>query len=201
MKQLAWSAKQNLQSIAGRIVPALVLVLTLSAYADEPENTPTTPDTSAAPQATPPPAPVEAEIAPNFTLPNAQAGLTRIKWPREKAVFLTFGEQASQTAIQAWSKRMKDTYGARMEFVGVAWLARVPKEMHLAAETIIKAQYPDVLIDKSGSCADRYQCKPGEVNAFVIAPDGTILKRIHEPITEERFAEVQELLEPFTKKE
>lgn len=126
--------------------------------------------------------------------------MTRIKWPREKAVFLTFGEQASQTATQAWSGKMKEHYAETMEFVGIAWLARIPKEMHVAAETIIKASYPDVLMDKSGSCAERYQCKPGIVNAFLIAPDGTILKRIHEPMTDENFAEVEKLVAPHIKK-
>lgn len=204
MKRVAWSGKREVRTIADRLALVLVFVLAPSAFADEPENAVTPPASADAPaaQATAPQAAAAPEdIAPNFTLPNAQAGLTRVKWPREKAVFLTFGEQASQTAIQAWSKRLKDTYNDRMEFVGVAWLARVPKEMHGAAETIIKATYPDVLMDKTGSCADRYKCKPGEVNAFVIAPDGSILKRIHEPITEERFAEVQNLIEPFTKKE
>lgn len=200
MSNGAQSGKREARFVANRFALVLTLALAPLAFADEPETAESAP---AAPQnATPAaPAPAEAEIAPNFTLPNAQAGLTRMKWPREKPVFLTFGEQASQTAIQAWSKRMKDTYGDRMEFVGVAWLARVPKEMHGAAETLIKATYPEVLMDKSGSCADRYKCKPGEVNAFVIAPDGTILKRIHEPMTDERFAEVQKLVEPFTKSE
>ncbi len=125
--------------------------------------------------------------------------MTRVKWPREKAVFLTFGEQASQAAIQAWSSRMKTHFGERMEFVGIAWLEFVPAELHSAASAVIKASHPDVLMDKSGSCAKRYNCRKGEVNAFVIAPDGAILKRIHEPMTEERFAEVTKLLEPFTK--
>ncbi len=125
--------------------------------------------------------------------------MTRIKWPREKAVFLTFGEQASQVAIQSWSGRMKEHFGDRMEFVGIAWLEFVPQEMHPAAAAVIKATHPDVLMDKSGSCAQRYHCRKGEVNAFVIAPDGAILKRIHEAITQERFAEVEKLLEPFTK--
>jgi len=139
------------------------------------------------------------ETAPNFTLPNPQSGMTRVKWPREKAVFLTFGEQASQVPIQAWSKRIKETYTDRMEYVGIAWLEFVPAELHPAAEAVIKASHPDVLMDKSGSCAQRFQCRKGLVNAFVIAPDGTILKRIHEPMTEESFAEVTKLLEPFTK--
>ena len=149
---------------------------------------------------TPPPvAGPAAEKAPNFTLPNAQDGMTRVKWPRDKAVFLTFGEQASQVTIQAWTSRMKEHYGDRMEFVGVAWLQSIPAEMHPAAAAVIKATHPDVLMDKSGSCAQRYQCRKSEVNAFVIAPDGTLLKRIHEAMTEESFAEVQKLLEPFTK--
>lgn len=204
MKRAARSRKREVRTIADRLALMLVLALAPSVHADEPESPPTAPTPEvnpATPQAPLSPAVAPADIAPNFTLPNAQAGLTRVKWPREKVVFLTFGEQASQTAIQAWSKRMKDTYGDRMEFVGVAWLARVPKEMHGAAETIIKATYPEVLMDKTGSCADRYKCKPGEVNAFVIAPDGSILKRIHEPMTDESFAEVKKLVEPFTKKE
>ncbi len=204
MKRAAGSGKREARAIADRLVLVLVIVLAPATLADEPESTSAAPvatDSQATPETSPSPAATAADIAPNFTLPNAQAGLTRVKWPREKVVFLTFGEQASQTAIQAWSKRLKDTYNDRMEFVGVAWLARVPKEMHGAAETIIKATYPEVLMDKTGSCADRYKCKPGEVNAFVIAPDGSILKRIHEPITEERFAEVERIVEPFTKKE
>jgi hypothetical protein len=141
----------------------------------------------------------EPEIAPSFTLPDAFDGLVRVKWPREKPVFLTFGEQASQTDTQAWSKRLKDEYTGRMEFIGVAWLEVVPKELHPVAQTVIKTSHPDVLIDKSGSCAARYQCKAGKVNAFVIAPDGVILMRVHEAITDERFREVQQLLEPFVK--
>jgi hypothetical protein len=139
----------------------------------------------------------EKEIAPNFTLPDSNKGLIRVKWPREKPVFLTFGEQASQIPIQAWSERMKKEYPGRIDFIGVAWLEAVPENMHVAAETVIRTTRPDVLLDKSGSCAKRYQCKPGGVNAFLIAPDGTILKRIHEEITEERFQSVQEALKPY----
>jgi hypothetical protein len=146
-----------------------------------------------------PAAPAQADIAPNFTLQNTQDGLTRIRWPREKAVFLTFGEQASQSQIQAWSKRMRETYTGRIDFVAVAWLDQIPANLLPAAQTVIKTSHPEVLMDTSGSCAERYQCKRGQVNAFVIAPGGEILKRIHEPITEERFAEVQRLLEPHTK--
>jgi len=163
------------------------------AIADEPAAA-----TGSATKATPPPA---AEKAANFTLPNAQDGMTRVKWPREKAVFLTFGEQASQVPTQAWTARMKENFGGRMEFVGVAWLQSVPSEMHPAAAAVIKATHPEVLMDKSGSCAQRYQCRKGDVNAFVIAPDGTILMRIHEAMTDERFAEVEKLLEPYTKTE
>lgn len=196
MKREAWSGKRESRAFLGyAIVP--LLLLGIHALADDSENTSAQPTVE---QAAPPPSPVAAEKAPNFTLPNAQAGMTRVKWPREKAVFLTFGEQASQTAIQAWSGKMKEHYGERMEFVGVAWLERVPQELHVAAEAFIKANNPDVLMDKSGTCAQRYQCKPGIVNAFVIAPDGTILKRIHEPMTDEGFAAVEKLLEPFTTK-
>lgn len=209
MNREAWSGKRELGAMAS--VLALAFVLAPATFADDPADAASPVVGVRVPKGTPPPSAPQtpeaagapaapAEVAPNFTLPNAQAGITRVKWPREKAVFLTFGEQASQTAIQAWSGKMKERYGATMEFVGVAWLARVPKEMHGAAEAVIKATYPDVLMDKSGSCAERYQCKPGAVNAFVIAPDGAILKRIHEPMTDERFAEVEKLVEPFTKK-
>ncbi len=142
------------------------------------------------------PAP-EKETAPSFTLPDSNKGLVRVKWPREKPVFLTFGEQASQTQIQAWSGRMKKEFTGKLEFIGVAWLEAVPESMHVAAETVIRTTHPEVLLDKTGVCADRYQCKPGGVNAFVIAPDGVILKRIHEEITEERFKAVQDALEPY----
>ena len=141
----------------------------------------------------------EKDIAPNFTLPNAQDGLTRIKWPREKALFLTFGEQASQEPTQAWTKRMRQTYGDRMEFVGIAWLDQIPASMLSTAQTIIKTNHPEVLMDTSGSCAQRYECKRGKVNVFVIAPTGEILKRIHEPMNDEVVAEVDQKLEPFTK--
>src|SRR5690349_19984169 len=58
--------------------------------------------TTETPAATPTPAAAPAaEKAPNFTLPNAQDGMTRVKWPREKATFVTFGEQASQASTQA----------------------------------------------------------------------------------------------------
>jgi hypothetical protein len=143
--------------------------------------------------------PAQPDIAPNFTLPNAQDGLTRVKWPRDKAVFLTFGEQASQTAIQAWSKRMRKTYGDRMEYYGVAWLDEIPANLLPTAKTVIKTTHPDVLMDTSGSCADRYKCRRGKVNAFVIAPSGEILKRIHEPMNDKLVAQVDGLLEPFTK--
>jgi hypothetical protein len=146
-----------------------------------------------------PAAPAPPEIAPNFTLANTQDGLTRVKWPREKAVFLTFGEQASQSQIQAWSKRMRETYTGRIDFVAVAWLDQIPANLLPAAQTVIKTSHPDVLMDTSGSCAQRYQCKRGQVNAFVIAPGGEILMRIHEAVTDERFAEVQRLLEPHVK--
>jgi hypothetical protein len=142
------------------------------------------------------PAP-EKESAPSFTLPDSNKGLVRVKWPREKPVFLTFGEQASQTQIQAWSGRMKQEYTGKVEFIGIAWLVAVPENMRVAAETVIRTTHPEVLLDWSGSCAERYQCKPGGVNAFLIAPDGVILKRIHEDITEERFQAVQEALKPF----
>lgn len=205
-------AKRIVQYARGAAaVLAAVCALTSWSFADDPSDgttvikprTPKAAPATAAPEAAPPApaAPAAAtETAPNFTLPNAQAGMTRIKWPREKAVFLTFGEQASQTATQAWSGKMRERYAETMEFVGIAWLARIPQEMHIAAEAIIKAQYPDVLMDKSGSCADRYKCKPGEVNAFVIAPDGTILKSIHEPMTDVNFADVEKLVAPYTKK-
>jgi len=154
---------------------------------------------AAASTADEPAATTEKEIAPNFTLQNAQDGLTRIKWPREKALFLTFGEQASQEPTQAWSKRMRETYGDRMEFVGIAWLDQIPANMLSTAQTIIKTTHPEVLMDTSGSCAQRYQCQRGKVNAFVIAPSGEILKRIHEPMNDDLVAEVDRKLEPFTK--
>jgi hypothetical protein len=164
-----------------------------TASADEPAKKAAEPAT----QTVSPPSAPAAEKAPNFTLPNAQAGMTRVKWPREKPVFLTFGEQASQAAIQAWSTRMKERFGEELEFVGVAWLQSLPESMHPAAEAVIKASHPDVLMDKSGSCATRFGCQAGAVNAYVIAPDGTILLRIHEGLTEERFAKVRELLAPY----
>lgn len=137
------------------------------------------------------------ERAANFTLANAQDGLTRVKWPREKAVFLTFGEQASQVPIQAWSKRVRDTFGDRIDYVGVAWLESVPPSLLQTAKTVIKTSHPEVLMDTSGSAAKRYNCRAGEVNAFLIAPDGEILLRIHEAMTDEQFAELERRVDPY----
>jgi hypothetical protein len=192
MKPGAQTAKQGARAIA------LLVLATLSpAFADDTsKKEPPPPAKSETPAAPAKP----ADKAPNFTLPNAQDGMTRVKWPREKAAFVTFGEQASQAATQAWTGKMRATYGDKLDFVPVAWLARLPEELHTAAAAVIKASYPDVLMDKSGSCAQRYECKPGQVNAYVIAPDGTILKRIHEPMTDELFGEVAKLVEPFIKK-
>lgn len=181
-----------------RTLAFLALAAMSPAFADETsqKDSPPSPKPQAPSSAEKP----TVEKAPNFTLPNAQDGMTRVKWPREKAAFVTFGEQASQAATQAWTGKMRATYGDKVDFVPVAWLARLPQELHTAAATVIKASYPDVLMDKSGSCAQRYDCKPGQVNAYVIAPDGTILKRIHEPMTDELFGEVAKLVEPFTQK-
>lgn len=178
------------------LVVVLVVVLAPLTGADEVAPKPGSSD-----KTSPPPAAPATEKASNFTLPNAQDGMTRVKWPREKAVFLTFGEQASQTAIQAWSARMLERYGARIDFVGVAWLQSLPEAMLPAAAAVIKVSHPDVLMDKTGSCAQRFGCKAGQVNAFVVAPDGTVLARIHEPMTEENFARIEKLLDPFTRKE
>ncbi len=195
MKRAAGSLKRARRSASAGFV--LALVLAPLTFADEAIQKPQPQDAPS-----PPPSTVTAtEKAPNFTLPNAQDGLTRVKWPRAKAVFLTFGEQASQVAIQAWSARMREHFGTRLDYVGVAWLQSVPESMHPAAAAVIKASHPDVLMDKSGSCAARYGCKAGAVNAYVVAPDGTILMRIHETITDEAFAKLTELLAPYTKSE
>lgn len=94
---------------------------------------------------------------------------------------------------------MKERYGERIEFVGVAWLQTLPEAMHAAAAAVIKATHPDVLMDMTGSCAARFGCEAGAVNAYVVAPDGTILLKIHEALTDERFAKVEDALAPYTK--
>jgi len=121
------------------------------------------------------PNPDAPEIAPNLTLPNTQDGLTRVKWPREKFTLVTFGDQGGSNEVQAWAKAVRTRFGDALDYVAIAWLEAIPGNMKSTVETIIKTQHPKTLMDWSGSAADRFECKPGRANVFLVAPDGRIL--------------------------
>lgn len=132
--------------------------------------------------------------APSLTLSNTQGGLTRVKWPRKKVVFLTMGDRAAQKMTQAWAQPIHEKYGDHLEYVPIAMLKAVPSAMKLAAETMIKTQYKEVLMDWSGVAAERYMARPGLANVYLIGKDGTMLAEYHTEVSDAKLAEVDALI-------
>lgn len=132
--------------------------------------------------------------APSFTLPNTDDGLTRVKWPREKIVYLSIGDQGGSDQVQAWTNAVKERMGDRLEYLSIAWLEAIPSNLKGAVETIIKSTYPWVLLDWAGTAAKRYEAKAGTANVFIIDTDGTILKHYTGAVSDARLDEVEDVV-------
>lgn len=151
---------------------------------------------------TPPQTPQEAaRTAPSFTLPDAQEGMTRIKWPRDKVVYLSIGDQGGSSEVQAWAAAVKKRFGDHLEYVSVAWLEAIPDALKGTVKAIIKRQYEWVLMDWAGTVADRYDAAAGKANVYLIDTDGTILVHFAGKVTDERLDEVNALVTNAEKKE
>ncbi len=133
----------------------------------------------------------EKKQAPSFTLPNAQDGLTRVKWPRDKIMYLSIGDQGGSDQVQAWTKAVKERFGDRLEYQSIAWLEAIPNNLRSTVETIIKTTYDWVLMDWAGTVADRYDAKAGTANVYIIDTDGTLLAHFTGAVTEACLDEVE----------
>lgn len=122
------------------------------------------------------------------------------KFPREKPVLLTFGDQGAQGQVEPWREALEKRYGDGMEHCAVAWLEGIPEVLQGAVKKIIREGYDWVLLDWTGDIAQSYRCKPSVANVFVIGTRGAILFEYHGEVSEEHLNTIYGILDKSVKR-
>ncbi len=118
-------------------------------------------------------APSSIELRDQFDAPQ------RLSFPAPNVVVLTIADRKGSEEVDGWIAALKPLYGGRVDFRGLADVARVPGLFHarVRAQFQEARKYP-VMLDWSGNVCAEFGYQPGTANTLIIDREGRIRARL-----------------------
>ena len=121
--------------------------------------------------------PIEDKAA-EFELKDQYNKSFALKFPREKAIVLVFGDREGSQQIESWVRPLVEKYQTDIDIQGVAELSAVPGLAQGIVRRIMKNQVKySVMLDWKGDVSKSYGYQKGKANLFVIDKNGKIIAK------------------------
>lgn len=116
--------------------------------------------------------------ASEFELKDQYNNTFALKFPKDKATVLVFGDREGAKQIENWVRPLEEKYADKIDIQGVAELSAVPGFAQGVVRRIMKNQVRySVMLDWSGAVSKSYDYQKGKANLFVIDKDGRVIAK------------------------
>ena len=117
--------------------------------------------------------------ASEFELKDQYEKTFTLKFPKDKATVLVFGDREGAKQIESWVRPLVEKYADKIDIQGVAELSAVPSLARGIVRRIMKNQVKySVMLDWSGAVSKSYGYQKGKANLFVIDKRGGIVAEV-----------------------
>ncbi len=121
--------------------------------------------------------PIDDKAA-EFELKDQYNKNSALKFPRQKATVLVFGDREGSRQIESWVRPLVEKYQTDIDIQGIAELSAVPGLAQGAVRRIMKNQVKySVMLDWNGDVSKSYGYQKGKANLFVIDKNGNIVAK------------------------
>lgn len=119
-----------------------------------------------------------ADKASEFELKDQYNKTYALKFPKDKATVLVFGDREGAKQIESWVRPLVEKYADKIDIQGAAELSAVPGLAQGIVRRIMKNQVKySVMLDWSGAVSKSYGYQKGKANLFVIDKNGKIIAK------------------------
>jgi hypothetical protein len=131
-----------------------------------------------------------------FSLEDQLGRLHTLAFPRASPTMLVIADRAGAEQINGWIAALKERYGQRIAYAGVADVRAVPGFLRGRIRSKFKDQFAHpVMLDWSGRVVDAFGCAPSVANVFILDHSGTVRAQSTGPATPANLAAARAALD------
>jgi hypothetical protein len=128
----------------------------------------------------------------NFSLRDQHERSHAIRFPRTNVSFIVVADHKGSKQLEKWIQPVYERFGQRVAIAGVADLSKVPFGLRgfVRRAFVKELDYP-VMLDWQGDVVRQFAPQKDNANVFVVATNGTVLRRWTGNADREKLAELE----------
>ena len=128
----------------------------------------------------------------DFDLRDQRERAHAVRFPRTNVSFIVVADHKGSEQLEKWIRPVYERFGQRVAIAGVADLSKVPFGLRgLVRRAFVKELDYPVMLDWKGDVVRQFSPHKDNANVFVVATNGTVLRRWTGNANREKLAELE----------